>query len=44
MVTKSSKAGGKNALTAEKSEASKHLKTSKPKSPAAKGGKPAGKK
>jgi hypothetical protein len=43
MATKPTKAGGKAALTAKKSEASKHLKTSKPKSSAA-GAKPAGKK
>jgi hypothetical protein len=44
MATKPTKAGGKIAPTAKKNEASKHLKTSKPKAPAAKGGKPAAKK
>jgi hypothetical protein len=40
MATKPTKTGGKPAPAAKKSEASKHLKTSKPKSSA----KPAGKK
>jgi hypothetical protein len=41
MPTKPTKAGGKAAPAAKKNEASKHLKTSKPKAPATKGGKPA---
>jgi hypothetical protein len=45
MATKSTKAGGKGALTAKNSESSRHLKTSKPKSSAAaKSAKPAAKK
>lgn len=42
MATKPTKAAGKTAPAAKKNEASKHLKTSKPKSSA--GAKPAGKK
>ena len=45
MAAKSTKAGVKAALTAKKTESSKHLKTAKPKSSAApKSAKPAAKK
>jgi hypothetical protein len=44
-MAKSTKTGEKSALTAKKTESSKHLKTAKPKSAGSKtAGKPAGKK
>ena len=44
MATKPTKAGGKIAPTAKQNEASKHLKTSKPKASTAKSEKPAARK